>query len=91
MVSAGISPGYMVSSNALYANPSANVYYVDKQKFRRFQFAAQTGFMFTITSLSKSLLSAGPVVQYGFTNATKAAGNDQHLFFTGLKANVVLK
>ncbi len=92
VVSAGISPGYLVSSNALYANPSANVYYVDKQKFQHFQLSAQMGFLFPIAGSSKYSLSAGPVVQYGFTDAAKTAiGINQHLLFTGIKANVILK
>ncbi|MEJ7679190.1 MAG: hypothetical protein WKG06_15315 [Segetibacter sp.] len=92
LIFAGISPGYLLSSNALYANPSANVYYVDKEKFNYFQFSAQSGLLFPISGSYKYLLSAGPVVQYGFTNATKAVtGTNQHLFFTGLKANIIFK
>jgi len=91
-VSAGISPGYLVSSNALYANPSANVYYVDKQKFHHLQLSGQAGFSFPIIGSLKYLLSAGPAVQYAFTNITKAtAGTSQHIFFTGIKANIIFK
>ncbi|HEX8279226.1 MAG TPA: outer membrane beta-barrel protein [Segetibacter sp.] len=92
MISAGLSPGYLVSSNALYKNPSANVYYVDKQKFKRFQLSAQMGLSFPIIGSLRYLLSGGPVIQYGFTSVVKAvSGIDQHLFFTGVNANFILK
>jgi len=89
---AGISPGYLIASNALYANPSANVYYADKEKFHRFQLSAQSGLLFPVSKSNKYFLHAGPVIQYGFTNAAKAAaGSPQHLFFTGIKANITFK
>jgi hypothetical protein len=91
LISAGISPGLLLSSNALYANPSANVYYVDKEKFHHFQVSVQSGLMFPVSGSTKYFVSAGPTVQYGFTNVTKAADAGQHLFFTGLKANIILK
>ncbi len=88
----GISPGYLLSSNALHANPSANVYYAAKEKFHHFQLSAQSGLLFPISVSHKYLLSAGPAVQYGFTNvANGVAASSQHLFFTGLKANIVFK
>jgi hypothetical protein len=92
LISAGISPGYLISTNALYANQSANVYYADKQKFHHFLLASQVGFSFLVFSSSGYLISAGPVVQYSFTNVTKAGtGSNQHLFFTGIKANILFK
>ncbi|HKG67701.1 MAG TPA: outer membrane beta-barrel protein, partial [Segetibacter sp.] len=92
IISAGLSPGYLISSNALYTNPSANVYYVDKKKFNRFQLFAQMGLSFPIIGSLKYLLSGGPVIQYGFTSVAKAvSGIDQHLFFTGINANFILK
>jgi len=92
LISAGISPGYLVSSNALYANSSANVYYANKQQFHYFQLAAQIGFSFPITVSSKYLINAGPVAQYGLTSIAKeAAGANQHLFFAGIKAKIILK
>ncbi len=87
-ISAGISPGFLISSNALHANSTANVYYVDKQQFTRFQLSAQIGFSFPLISSAKYLLSAQPLIQCSFTNASKAAADArQHLFFTGIKAN----
>ena len=92
LISAGISPGFLISSNALHANPTARVYYVDKQQFNHLQLSAQIGFSFSLISSSKYLLSVGPSVQYSFTNASKAAADArQHLFFTGIKANIILK
>lgn len=92
LISAGISPGLLLSSNALYANPSANVYYVDKEKFHHFQLSVQSGLMFTVSGTNKYSLTAGPVVQYGFINPTKAViAGSQHLFFSGLKANIIFK
>ena len=91
VVSAGISPGWLVSSNALYANTERNVYYIDKEKFHHFQLSAQTAFLFAVKASHGFLLTAGPAAQYAFTNATKAANVDQHLFFAGLKATIILK
>ena len=92
LVVAGVSPGYMAGTNALYANPFANTYYVDKEIFHHFQFSSQAGFSFPIIASSRYLLSAGPVIQYGFTNTAKATtGTSQHLFFTGIKANIILR
>ena len=92
LISAGISPGFLISSNALHANTWANVFYVDKQQFNHLQFSAQIGFSIPLISSSKYLLSAEPQIQYSFTNASKAAADArQHLFFTGIKANITLK
>lgn len=92
LLSAGISPGYLTASNALYANSSANVYYRDKEKFHHFMLSAQSGLSFPVFHSSKLLLMAGPTVQYGFTNVSKAAwASPQHLLFTGIKANIVFK
>lgn len=91
VVFAGISPGYIISSNALYTNGSANISYVDKQKFRKFSLSAQAGFSFPLIGSSAYLLSAGPTIQYSFTNLIKFAGAEQHLSFAGIKATVVLK
>lgn len=92
LLSAGFTPGYLVGSNALYANQAANVYYTDKQKFHRLQLFAQTGFSFPIIALQKYSIQAGPAVQYGFTNVSATvAGANQHLFFTGIKANITFK
>ena len=88
----GISPGYLIASNALYANPSANVYYTDKEKFHHFQLSSQSGLMFPVSNSKGLLLQAGPVIQYGITNTAKAGtGSPQHLFFAGIKANIIFK
>jgi hypothetical protein len=92
IILAGISPGYMFSSNALYANPSVNVFYVDKQKFNRFQLSMQAGLSLPIVSFSGYLVSGGPVLEYTLTNVSKTYDNrDQHLVFTGIKANIIFK
>ena len=92
LLSAGISPGYLIASNALYANPSANVYYTDKEKFHRFQLSAQGNLLFPVSNSGKFFLHAGPVIQYGLTNAAKTVtGGRQHLLFTGIKASITFK
>ena len=91
-LSVGISPGYLFGSNALYANTTANVYYEDKQKLHRFQLSGQAGLSFPIIHSARFLLNAGPEIQYGcmkVANTTSAIS--QHLFFTGIKANIILK
>lgn len=92
LITAGISPGYMISSNALYANPSIGIYYVDKQKYNRGQLSLHAGFSFPISGSNRYLLSAGPLLEYGITNAAKSYYNSsQHLVFAGLKANTTFK
>ena len=91
LLTAGISPGYLIASNALYANSSANVYYADKEKFHRFQLSAQSGLLFPVFSSSHFILNAGPAIQYGLINTFKSAADGQHLFFAGIKANIVFR
>lgn len=91
LISAGITPGYLLGTNALYANPSARVLYIDKEKFYHFQLSAQSSFLFPVAASHKFNLSAGPMIQYGLINATKAVtGNSQHLVFAGIKVNISL-
>ena len=91
-VSAGFAAGYLIGSNALYANNRRSIFYVEKDQFKRLQLLGQAGFQIAITGSRSYTISIGPEIQYGFTNLTKSVVNsDQHLFSVGLKAHLLLK
>lgn len=92
VLTAGITPGFLVGSNALYANRSRRMYYREKKQFSNVQVFAEVGLTIPIIGLKKFHVSAGPTLQYGINNLTKGVtGTNQHLFFTGLKTNIALK
>lgn len=89
---AGISPAYLVTSNALFANSSQNAYYKNNSQFKRLQLAAQAGISFTVHSAPHSAISIGPEVQYGLNNMVKqSVNNNLHFFSAAIKANINLK
>lgn len=89
---AGISPTYVIATHGLYANKTTNTYYIEKYQYKHFLLSGQTGFLYTFTTYKNNKLSIGPFVQYDFTNLTKTiTGTKQHLFFSGIKVNVILK
>lgn len=89
---AGVSPGFLIGSNALYVNSRERVIYEEKKQFHRFQLSAQAGLLFPLKTFKTFHINAGPVFKYGFTNLTKhAAATRQHLVFAGIKANINLK
>lgn len=91
LITAGISPAYLLSSKALYANYNQNVYYADNTQFKKLQLTAQAGFQFSILNRNHFNILLGPEVQYGITNMGKpATQTNQHLFTTAIKANVSL-
>ena len=90
--SLGVAPAFLISSQALYLNKSANVYYEDKHQFKSFMLFGQSTIMFTAVTSSKYNITAGPVFQYGFNSFSKwQTGTNQHLIFTGIKTNIILK
>ena len=92
VLTAGITPGMLISSTALYANRNKGVYYVEKQQFNKVQLGTQIGLLFTLKSTAKYQLQIGPVAQYSFTNLTKSVVySNQHLLFTGIKTSFSFK
>ncbi len=88
----GITPAYLMGSNALYANYKQGIYYQDKEQFNRVQINGQLGMLFTIASIGKYHVQIGPVAQYEFTNLTKSIiSPKQHLLFFGLKSKFTIK
>lgn len=89
LLTAGITPGFVIGTKALYYNRLAQITYVDKNQFKNFQLATQAGLMFTISSKNKYSINLGPHIMYGVTNLAKSATQtSQHLFFSGLKSNI---
>ncbi|HEX9510322.1 MAG TPA: outer membrane beta-barrel protein [Puia sp.] len=81
----GGSLSYLMSSNAIYYNSKAGVYYKDGNVSNKTQFNVSTALMVGIP-LKGLQMQVGPQLQYGFTNLlnTQSSGG-QHLFYGGLK------
>ncbi|GEO08955.1 hypothetical protein SAE01_14510 [Segetibacter aerophilus] len=87
----GLSPSFLIGSNALYLNRSTNSYYTEKDQFSRFLLFGQSGLMYGFNEKAFQI-SVGPALQYNFNSFSKRSINaPQHLLFTGIKANIILK
>jgi hypothetical protein len=85
----GLTPGYIVSSNALYYDPNTNVYFSNYLKPNSMQLNGVTAFMFGF-QMHKSEWQIGPQLQYGFTGFVNTNdGNPGHLFYAGLKISFI--
>ena len=92
LLSLGLSPSFLVASNALYLNNKAAVYYREKKQFNQFMLFGQSELLFTVSNKPKYELNVGPTVQYGFNSFSKTETNtSQHLIFTGIKTNIIFK
>lgn len=90
LLTAGLTPGFIVGSAALYYNRYDRISYVDKRQFRTFQLSTQAGLAFGLINAKKFTLNLGPQLEYGLTNLSKSLYNTkQHLTFIGLKSNIV--
>ena len=86
---AGLSLSYLLSTNALYYDPSYHVYYESEQLMNRIQLNGITAIMVGFP-LGKSALQLGPQLQYGFTGLLKSSsGNPGHLIYYGLKISFI--
>jgi Outer membrane protein beta-barrel domain len=86
----GLSLGYIVSSNALYYDPNANIYIANYQQPNRMQVNAATALMIGF-HLHKNEMQVGPQLQYGLTGLLNTNdGNPGHLFYGGLKISYIL-
>jgi hypothetical protein len=85
----GFSFSYLVSTDAMYYDPSANVYYKNMQLFNQVQWSAATAVLIGFNVNNNQLL-LGPQVQYGISGLQKnTAAGQQHLLSYGLKISFV--
>ena len=86
---AGLSLSWLFSTNALYYDPSHNVYFENDDLMNRTQLNGITAIMVGFP-LGKSALQLGPQLQYGFTGLLKnSSGNPGHLIYYGLKISFI--
>ena len=86
---AGLSLSYLFSTNALYYDPSHNVYFENDQVMNRTQLNGITAIMVGFP-VGNSALQLGPQLQYGFTGLLKnSSGNPGHLIYYGLKISFI--
>ena len=87
---AGFSLGFLLSSNALFYDPNANVYFESDQLMNKTQFSGLTALMVGFP-LGKSEMQAGPQLQYGITGLLNSStANPGHLLYYGLKVSYTL-
>ena len=85
----GFSLAYLLSSNALYYDPNANVYFASNQEANKMQVNAVTAILFGF-HLNKSEWQIGPQFQYGLTDMyTAQTNNPGHLIYGGIKINFI--
>ena len=88
----GLTPAYLISSDALYANSNQGVYYSDQSQFNKWLLLTQAGFQFTLTDKKHFNIGAGPEVRYGLNNMSgTATAPHQHLLSAGINLRVNLK
>jgi hypothetical protein len=91
-LSIGLSPAFLIGSDALYLNSYQRIYYKEKRQFKNFIIFGQTGLMFTPFKANEYEWSLGPMFQYGFNSFSKwQTQTNQHLLFTGIKSNITFK
>ena len=85
----GLTPAYIVSSNALYYDPNTNLYFSNYLQPNKMQLNGVTALMVGFP-LYKGELQIGPQIQYGFTGFVNTNdGNPGHLFYAGLKISFI--
>jgi Outer membrane protein beta-barrel domain len=85
----GLSPGYIIGSNALYYDPNANIYIANYQQPNKMQLNGSTAVLVGFR-LNKNELQIGPQLQYGLTGLLNSNdGNPGHLFYGGLKISFI--
>ncbi|MFT3702582.1 MAG: hypothetical protein QM802_09440 [Agriterribacter sp.] len=88
---AGVSVGWLISSNALHYNDVKGVYYEDKTLFRKLQAGLYAGISVKLFQHSKRPLYVGPFVQYNISSVLKSSANNaQNFIYGGIKASWVL-
>lgn len=84
---AGFSLSYLMSSNALYYNTHAGVFYKDGDVTNKTQFNISTALMAGIPFKGVNL-QVGPQIQYGLTSLLNTGSGGQHFFYGGVKVVV---
>jgi Outer membrane protein beta-barrel domain len=85
----GFSLAYLLSSNALYYDPYASVYFASNQEANKMQVNAVTAILFGFR-LNKNEWQIGPQFQYGLTDMYSAQTNNPgHLIYGGIKINFI--
>ncbi|HEY2348542.1 MAG TPA: outer membrane beta-barrel protein [Puia sp.] len=85
----GLTPAYILSSNALYYDPNTNVYFSNYLRPNKMQLNGVTALMFGFP-MGKNQWQIGPQLQYGFTGFVNTNdGNAGHLFYAGLKISFI--
>ena len=91
-LSAGIAPGYLVGTKALFDNKVGRILYEDKEQFQHFNISVNAGVMWGLKNKNGNAIEVGPVLQYQINNLVKpVVSTSQHLFFTGIKTNFFFK
>jgi hypothetical protein len=86
----GISPGLLLSSNALVRD-SARALFSHPDNQRRFQLGLRTAFMFRLMPSSARPIDFGPVFQYQLNEVFNDAVRDNgHLYYLGVEARMPL-
>jgi len=88
---AGFSISRLVSTNALFYDNRARLYYKDDGMFNKTQWNFVTGLPVNFYSSKNISFLAGPQFQYGLTKFSSAKNPATHLLFVGLKAGILLK
>jgi hypothetical protein len=88
--SMGLSPGYLLSSNALVRD-SAQALYSHPDNQRGFQLGMRTGLRFRLMPSSAHPLDIGPVLQYQLNEVFADGIRDNgHLYYLGVEARLPL-
>jgi hypothetical protein len=86
-----VSFGYLITTNALYYEPSGNIYLKNSQGIQHTQVNGTAALLFGF-HCQKNELRAGPLFTYGFTSILKSGyGNPEHLTYGGLKIVLVFR
>ena len=88
---AGVSVGYLFSTNSLvYDTTAGGIYYRNKDAFNKVQFNLNTGFSFRFGNKSKVQWSLGPELSLGLNKLMKSDfTGKQYLLYSGITGRVM--
>lgn len=88
-ISAGISYGRLISTNALTFSNTSNIYYKNSQSYSRNLLPGQLSVQYRFNYNNKLSLQTGPFIQYNFLKfQTEPINGKSHIVFAGLKTTV---
>jgi hypothetical protein len=85
--SAGIAPGYLVSTNAIiYDTTAGGIYFKDERAFKRFHFNVQSGLALQFGNNKRISWSVGPTISLDMTRLMKedVFTDKRYFLYTGL-------